>query len=131
MGLKTTIPIRGEGSTVGTGWTTIAEYSLLQDCSFEIADIFLIGKTSNGVVGQTAYCKALHRGKRVSGNISLVGAPVYLVTFSTGSESPLSTCAMQIIINGIFPEFPRIELQVWGVLSRNIDWYGGFTIVMH
>lgn len=132
MGLKTTIPIRGEGSTTdGTNWIIIASYPLLSDCSFELSDIFLIGKTTNGTVGETGYCKALHRGKRISGSISLIGAPVFLVTFGTGSDTALNSCSMRIFIDNGFPAYPRIQLQVRGVVSRNIDWYGGFTIVMH
>jgi hypothetical protein len=109
MGLKTSIRVFSEATTTdATTWVTVAEYPIVSDCSFEIDAITLIGRTTNGTVGQFAYCKAIHRGKRVSSNISLVGAPVYLVTFATGSESGLTSCVMQIVVDGSFPTHPRI-----------------------
>lgn len=133
MGLKTTLPVLREASTTdGTTWTAVADYSIQNNCSFEL-EVFLLGKTTNGTLGETAYCKALHRGKRTtSGGLSLIGQPVYLVTFTTGSDAAVNTCAMQLVVFqsvGAIP--PYVQLQVKGVASRNIDWYGGFRIVMH
>lgn len=133
MGLKTTISSYGEGTTTdGTGWSTIASYPIPSNCSFELDNIFLIGKTTNGTLGETAYCKALHRGKKTAaGGLSLIGQPVYLVTFFTGSDTNVRLCAMRIEINTFFSPYTTIELQVKGIEGRNIDWYGGFTTVMN
>lgn len=132
MGLKTTLPVFREVSTTDGTWTTVAEYAVQNNCSFEL-EIFLLGKTTNGTLGETAYCKALHRGKRTtSGGLSLIGQPVYLVTFTTGSDTAVNGCVMLVALNpGIGAIPPSIQLQVRGVASRSIDWYGGFKIVMH
>lgn len=127
MGLKTSVSVFSEDSTSTNAWTSVAVYEIESACSFEINDITLIGRATSGTIGELAYCKALHRGKKIgASNPVLVGQPVYLVTFATGSDTSLNTCQMRISIIG-----NTIRLDVSAINGRNIDWYGGFTVVMN
>lgn len=134
MGLKTSIPVRFEATTTdGTTYVPVASFSFPTNCSFILDDIFLLGKTTNGTVGETGYAKAIHRGKvTTSGGIALVGAPVYVVTFPTGSEYPMVSCVLRVTATqGLGAIAPFITLEVRGLTGRNISWYGGFTVIMH
>lgn len=127
MGLKTIHSVSGEASTTDDStWVTVATYSVASNCSIRISDIFLLGRTTNGTVGQHAYFEGLHRAKRVAGVLTLQGSMVYLMTFNTGSDAALVSCAVQLTVSG-----GDILLQVKGVVSRNIDWYGGFKVTLN
>ncbi len=127
MGLKTSVTVFSEASTSTNAWTTVAAYAIESACSFEIDNITLIGRATSGTIGELAYCKALHRGKKIGASDPVtVGQPVYLVTFATGSDTSLNTCQMRIYFIG-----NTVRLQVSAINGRNIDWYGGFTIVMN
>lgn len=124
MGLKTITPVSGEVNTTNDTWTTVASCVVGADCSFLIKDIFASGRATNGTVGETAVATAIHRGKRVSGVLTLKGFILFILTFTTGSDSSLVDCDMQIVISGT-----SVLLQVKGIAARNISWYGGFTVI--
>jgi hypothetical protein len=127
MGLKTIQSVSGEVSTTDDStWVTIATFSVASNCSIRITEIFALGKTSNGTVGQHAYAEAVHRAKKVAGVLTVQGSIVFIMTFNTGSDPALNTCAMQIVASG-----GDLLLQVKGMPSRNIDWYGGFTVTLN
>lgn len=129
--LKTTIPVSAEVVTTDANWTNVASCTISTDSSFLISDIFLVGKaltTTPGspFMGDTAFAKAIHRGKRYSGTLSLVGSIVNILTFATGSDTALTTCSLQIIVSG-----STVILQVKGITAKTIEWYGGFTIIQN
>jgi hypothetical protein len=126
MGLKTIQSVSGEVSTSDDNWTTIATYTVGSDCSIRITEIFALGRTTSGTIGEVAYGEAIHRGKRVSGVLSLVKTIIFIMTFNTGSDSSLTTCLFQILVSG-----NNLLLQVKGVAGRDIDWYGGFTVTLN
>jgi hypothetical protein len=127
MGLKTIQSVSGEASTTDDStWVSVATFSVGSNCSIRISNIFALGRTTNGTVGQHAYAEALHRARRVSGTLTLQGSIVFLMTFTTGSDAALTSCAMQLIVSG-----GDLILQVKGVAGRNIDWYGGFTVTLN
>ena len=113
-------------TTDDSTWVSVATYTVPVDASIRLTEIFALGKTTNGTVGQIAYGEAVHRAKRVSGSLQLVGSIVFIMTFNTGSDSAINTCSMQMIVSG-----NDLILQVKGFLSRNIDWYGGFTVTLN
>lgn len=132
MGLKTIIPVHREATTTdGTTYVELATFAFDANCSFALDEIFVLGKTTNGTIGQTAYCKATHRGRLTAvEGLVLIGAPIYIVTFATGSDSPLATCSIIFVVSQAgFGAKPFVSMQVRGVAGRNISWYGGFTII--
>jgi hypothetical protein len=99
--LKIIQGVSGTASTTDdTTWVNVATYTLSTDASVRITEIFALGKTTNGTVGQLAYGEAVHRAKRVSGSLQLVGSIVFIMTFNTGSDSAISTCSMQLVVSG-------------------------------
>lgn len=129
MGLKTIHTVTGEVSTADNIWTTVATYTVPSDCSIRITEIFGVGRTTNGTVGEIAYGEATHRAKRVSGTLTLVGSIVFITTFNTGSDTAVKSCSLQVIVSG-----SNLLLQVRGIGSpsaRDIDWYGGFTVTLN
>jgi hypothetical protein len=129
MGLKTIHSVSGEVSTSDATFTTIATYTVQDNCSIRITEIFAIGKTTNNTLGETAYAEATHRAKRVGGVLSLIGSIVFITTFNTGSDSAVRASSLQLLISG-----NNILLQVKGIgggTPRDIDWYGGFTVTLN
>lgn len=110
-------------TTDGTTWTTIAYYTLDTNASYTIDKIWVVGKDASG---NTASANGVHRGKRVSGTITLIGSLVDIVTILAGSDVALNTSSYRINING-----NDIQLQVRGVAATTIEWFGGFDIKIH
>lgn len=129
MGQKKIIPVTGEVSTTNDTWTTIATCAIPVDCNVLVERVFATGRATNGTVGEVANGIAVHRFKRVGGVLSPVGSIVYILTFTTGSDSALASCSMQLLASG-----SNLLLQVKGIgggSPRNIDWYGGFTVILN
>lgn len=122
--LITKIPVTGTLTTTDTEWVTVATCAIPSDCSILINDIFIIGrKTSDGA---TASAAALHRAKRVSSTLSLVGSIVMLLTVTSGSESGFNSHQVRIQVSG-----DDLQLQVQPGTADQIDWYGGFTAILN
>lgn len=129
MSLKTITPVTGVVSTTNDTWTTIASCNISQNCTVGIKDIFVVSRSTDAPVGEMAFATAMHRAKRVGGVLSLVGSLLYIMTFNTGSDNSLKSCALQLTVTG-----NSLNLQVRGIggdTPRNIDWYGGFTVILH
>jgi len=132
MGLKTIIPVSAEVSTASgfNGVTNLVSCTIPSDCTFIISDIFIVGRTTSGTIGQVGSATAVWKGKRVSGTISTVGSIVYLVTFTTGSETshPFASCQIQFSVSG---SNLWMNVRTPSTLVQNVDWYGGFTLIMN
>lgn len=132
MGLKSIIPVSAEVSTASgfNGVTNLVSCNVPSDCDFIINDIFIVGRTTSGTIGQIGSATAVWKGKRVSGTVSTVGSIVYLMTFTTGSESghPFASCQIQFSVTGtnLF-----MNIRTPSTLVQNVDWYGGFTLIMN
>ena len=132
MGLKTIIPVSGEVSTASgfNGVTSLVSCNVPADCTFIISDIFIVGRTTSGTIGQVGSSTAIWKGKRVSGTVSTVGSILYLMTFTTGSEAghPFGSCQIQFSVTGtnLF-----MNIRTPATLNQNVDWYGGFTLIMN
>ena len=122
---KKQIPVSGTNTTTdNVTWVTIATATVSVDASIPIKDIWVSGR--NTANGASAYAEANHRGKRVSGTLSLIGSIVFYITFNTGSDAAMSVCDARINVSG-----NDLQLQVTGVVSTTIEWYGGFTVVLN
>ena len=125
MGQRKIIPVSGENNTTSTAWVTLATLTVSSDCSILINDIFVVGTVAIGASsGSIGTATAVHRAKRVTGVLSLVGSLVYLVTFNSGSDSAVRTAQLRISVSG-----NDLLLQVSGI-SGTVAWYGGFTAIL-
>lgn len=123
MGLKKTIAVSGEVTTTDNTFTTVASYDLTDNCSFSI-NFSIVGRDDAN--SQMTSAQGCHRGRRVSGTITLVGSIVYLVTHNTGSDNGLSTTSSRVFITG-----NTIQLMVRGLTSRTIQWNGIMELTLN
>ena len=122
--IKKTIPVSGDVTSSDTDWVTIATCTIDDDCSLLIDNIWIVGRSN--VDGSTSTAKALHKAKRVSSTLSLVGSILMLLTVSNGSESGFNSHQLRINVNS-----DDLELQVLPGTTDSIDWRGGFTAILN
>lgn len=118
MSLKSIIEVSDTLTTTSTGWQTICSYTFTADCSFLLFPVWVNGRKST----TTATAVGTHRGRVLSGFLSLTGVLTTLQGFSVVS----STDQFRVVESGSL-----LLLQVNPSSALSTEWYGGFTIILN
>lgn len=110
----------GVVSTVGATTSTVCDTDAIPTGANVTVDGFLQGRDAAGLMAST-YIH--HRGSNVGGVLGLIGTLTSLVTFATGSDAVLATAVAAIVVTGT-----QLRLQVTGVATKTIEWFGDLRV---